>query len=179
MITNSYTELVKNKLCQTNTIPSLEKMTDIADSVTLWYRVLFGHWMLTYIVFNKQRWYGLGLTLGLSGGASQTGENQAPGPLQTLPWHRHEGTVCCVTWCWSQTCWDVLFESTVLLWPHGNTQVFNWKHSRGNIKGGLLRIQVLALHTTGTGISCPRPNHRPADLGWTIPLLSKEELKGE
>lgn len=56
MITNSYTGLVKNKLCQTNTIPSLEKVTDLVDSGTLWYKMLFGHWMLNYILFNKQRW---------------------------------------------------------------------------------------------------------------------------
>lgn len=56
--------LVKNKLCQSNTTPSLEKTTNRVDSGTLWCKVLFGHWMLTNVLFNKQR-LGLGLTLGL------------------------------------------------------------------------------------------------------------------
>lgn len=97
MITGSYTSLVKNKWGQTNIITSLEKAPDLVDLSTLWYKVLFGHWMPTDIFFKKQRWYGLCLTMGLSGEASQTGENKTPGPLPTLPWHEREGTVCCMT----------------------------------------------------------------------------------
>lgn len=94
---NSYTGLVKNKLGQTNIITSLEKAPDLVDLRTLWYKVVFGHWTPTDILFKKQRSYGLCLTKGLSGEASQTGENKAPGPLTTLPWHEREGTVCCMT----------------------------------------------------------------------------------